>query len=142
MRHAEFVLEDLSGQNNSLISDMTALAQNSHAAGVTVRTRKVQVETVSIDHFCVTEKLIPSVVKIDVEGAELMVLQGMDDVLRQAMPILIVEYGAGVPRLMMCWNTSLCMATDFWLRQCPRSMASHPSRRTTYFVSIGTSIKT
>jgi hypothetical protein len=74
-----------------LLSDTTILSQNSRAAGVIAHTRKVQVETVSIDHICDTEKLVPSVVKIDVEGAELMVLHGMDNVLRHAMPILIVE---------------------------------------------------
>jgi FkbM family methyltransferase len=88
---AEFMLEDLSGQNNSLISDVTILVQNSNAAGVTPRTIKVQVETVSIDHLCATEKLVPSVIKIDVEGAELMVLKGMDNVLRQVTPIIIAE---------------------------------------------------
>lgn len=88
---AEFLVEDLTGQNNSLLSDLTTLERNSRAAGVTAHTKKVQVETVSIDYFCETERFTPVLVKIDVEGAELIVLQGMDQTLRQALPILIVE---------------------------------------------------
>jgi FkbM family methyltransferase len=49
-----------------------------HRAGPvsTAETATVEVETISLDEFCERTKLYPDVVKIDVEGAELLVLQG------------------------------------------------------------------
>jgi FkbM family methyltransferase len=44
------------------------------------------VETVSIDAFCAREAIVPSFIKIDVEGAELDVLRGARDTIRRAGP--------------------------------------------------------
>lgn len=43
-----------------------------------------------LDSFCANRNLVPAILKIDVEGAELMVLQGAGDVLQHA-PIILVE---------------------------------------------------
>jgi FkbM family methyltransferase len=50
-----------------------------------------QVPTLTLDSFCRAEGLAPDVVKIDVEGAELMVLHGSAEMLREHHPVLIVS---------------------------------------------------
>lgn len=56
----------------------------------------LQVDAVTIDD-CVSRQGLrpPSVVKIDVEGAELEVLEGMADVADRHRPIVIAEFDAG-----------------------------------------------
>lgn len=44
------------------------------------------VETVSLDDFCAREGIVPSFIKIDVEGAELDVLKGARETIRRAGP--------------------------------------------------------
>ena len=51
----------------------------------------VEVEAVTIDDFCARHGIRPSLIKIDVEGAELEVLRGADAVLRRFRPLLLVE---------------------------------------------------
>lgn len=51
---------------------------------------KVSVTTLTLDSYCHQTGLIPSLVKIDVEGAELMVLQGAQRLLEIHHPDLIV----------------------------------------------------
>jgi hypothetical protein len=48
------------------------------------------VPTVTLDRHCAQYDLRPALVKIDVEGAELEVLEGCRQVLRQARPVVIV----------------------------------------------------
>ena len=51
---------------------------------------QIKVETVSLDDFS-RDKRLPTVIKIDVEGAEAEVLQGARNIIAQAAPVLIVE---------------------------------------------------
>lgn len=52
--------------------------------------RTVQVETVTLDKFCETTHLRPELVKIDVEGAELLVLRGCTGLLEECCSKFIV----------------------------------------------------
>ena len=51
---------------------------------------QIKVETVSLDDFS-RDKRLPTVIKIDVEGAEAEVLRGARNIISPAAPVLIVE---------------------------------------------------
>lgn len=52
--------------------------------------RQVSIQTVSLDTFCREAKQKPDFVKIDVEGAELLVLRGAEKLLGEIQPTLIL----------------------------------------------------
>jgi FkbM family methyltransferase len=87
---AKFLLEDLSGQNNSLISD-AHLRKAAAGAYVQAGIQTMEVETVTLDSFCANEGTQPNLVKIDAEESELVILQGMRQLMRTARPAIIVE---------------------------------------------------
>lgn len=71
-----------------------------HASSSQPATKTIQVETIALDDF---GNVHPHLVKIDVEGAEALVLKGMHTLLRTAKPILLIElhgYEAG----RACWQ--------------------------------------
>jgi FkbM family methyltransferase len=82
----EFVTYEAEGDvhNPSLlgrIGDVASLGKGS----------RVRVEMVTLDSVAVSHNLWPDVVKIDTEGAEALILDGMQHILSQANPVLIVE---------------------------------------------------
>ena len=54
--------------------------------------KKVTVETISIDTIHEQFHFIPSIIKIDVEGAELEVIKGATNLLQKYTPIIVIEY--------------------------------------------------
>ena len=54
----------------------------------------VTVQTISLDEFCIENQLIPTFIKIDVEGAEHLVLQSMEKLLKTHTPTLSIEVSA------------------------------------------------
>ena len=88
---AKFFVEDFSGQNNSLMSDYAVFQKNLDNAGVSGETRPVVVKTTSLDEFIKAEGTSPQFIKIDVEGAEELVVDGMQDILKEVRPILMIE---------------------------------------------------
>lgn len=84
-------VEDLTGQNNSLIPDFPELRENARVANVAPRVEPVEVETVSLDDFCRQHELCPHFVKVDVEGFELDVMRGAAELLNRCRPLLLVE---------------------------------------------------
>jgi FkbM family methyltransferase len=84
-------LEDLTGQNNSLISDFSTLRENEEAAHVRARRSECHVEVVSLDAYCFAQDRRPGFIKIDVEGFEYEVLRGMQRVLGEVRPLLMIE---------------------------------------------------
>lgn len=53
-------------------------------------TKTIEVESVTVDGFCAEQNARPSFIKIDVEGAESLVLRGAGRVLREFRPIIIL----------------------------------------------------
>lgn len=51
----------------------------------------MQVKTTTIDEYCITKNVYPTLVKIDVEGAEDLVLQGMLNTLSVNLPDIIID---------------------------------------------------
>jgi FkbM family methyltransferase len=49
----------------------------------------VSVKSISLDEYCATRNIVPEFIKIDVEGAEMKVLQGMTKLLSSSLKILI-----------------------------------------------------
>jgi FkbM family methyltransferase len=91
---ASFYIENYSGQNNSLLPDYGMFDENLRSAGLEARVHRttVDVECITLDEFLTTGGWrAPSLIKIDVEGAELTVLRGMDDALRAGNVVLMVE---------------------------------------------------
>jgi FkbM family methyltransferase len=84
-------VEDLSGQNNSLIDNLPVLEANTRAAGVQPRLSKLTVQALSLDSFRSSQRRRANFIKIDVEGAEYQVLVGARETLKSDRPILMVE---------------------------------------------------
>ena len=97
---ASFYIENYTGQNNSLLNDYVRLDDNLDAAGLGSRVvrSKVEVNCIRLDDF-LKDGAAPSFIKIDVEGAELMVLKGMSHTLRAANLALMVEVTCRAPQV-------------------------------------------
>ena len=86
---SEFILSD----------DLTGPSSGSHLAGATkplssVVYKKFQhgrVNTRRVDSLIAEGEESPSVIKIDIEGAELLMLQGAKELLRRKKPLLLIE---------------------------------------------------
>lgn len=86
-----FWAEDLTGQNGSIIPGYSAVDTTAKSHGVRAQTREVTVEVVTLDSFAGRVGVAPSFAKIDVEGAESLVLRGMGDILAGARPRIMIE---------------------------------------------------
>jgi FkbM family methyltransferase len=86
-----FWAEDLTGQNGSIISGYSGVDTTAKSHGVRARTREVTVEVATLDSFARGVGVAPRFAKIDVEGAELLALRGMTDILRDARPRMMIE---------------------------------------------------
>lgn len=88
---SRFFIEDLSGQNNSLLSDYANAEEVKKNAHVKVTKRTVEIEVTTLTDFCNIHDLLPDFIKIDIEGAELYAISGGIEVLRKCKPMLMVE---------------------------------------------------
>lgn len=88
---ADLFEESLTGQNNALDAPYHRLAANRamNPAEVAIQVRRVRVTT--LDAVAAELGRLPDLVKIDVEGHELAVLRGAQQVLERARPVLMVE---------------------------------------------------
>jgi FkbM family methyltransferase len=93
---APFFLEDLTGQNNTLIKDYHVAQRHLDDFGLhRVSTSTQMVQCVTGDAFFDSVGN-PNIdfLKIDVEGAELAVLRGLINTLKQSSPALLIECSA------------------------------------------------
>lgn len=80
-------------------SSMASLSAANAAGGI-----EVDVACSTLDHLCAAHGIARAdLVKIDVEGAELSVLRGMDRILRQMRPVIVLELE---PRLLSAFDTT------------------------------------
>jgi FkbM family methyltransferase len=87
---ARFYVDDISGATGTLEDGATAF--NAVQYGVT--SPVVEVETITIDSLIAAAHPAPSLIKIDVEQAELRVIRGGAKLLQEKQPIVMVEtYG-------------------------------------------------
>lgn len=52
---------------------------------------RIKVKTVSIDKYCADKQVAPTLIKIDAEGAEHIILQAMEQTLSTAKPVVSIE---------------------------------------------------
>ncbi len=88
---ATFWSEELTGQNGSIIPGYSGVESTARSHGVRPQTREVIVEIVTLDWFAKRLEAPPQFIKIDVEGAELLVLRGMGNILATARPRIMIE---------------------------------------------------
>lgn len=88
---APFYVENLTGQNNSLYNDYQMFHINAQYASYKKAYVEVPVDVVTLDSFVQEKSIVVDFVKIDVEGSELNVLQGMGSCLAANKPMLMIE---------------------------------------------------
>ena len=93
----EFAVTDSSGVSdffihNQGISSINSLFESSVASEAPSESPidKISVRTRSLDDYCESTRLIPDLIKIDVEGAELLVIRGASTILSKHKPALIL----------------------------------------------------
>jgi FkbM family methyltransferase len=92
--HLPFYLEDISGQNNSLLKDFWVFDNVSKSAFLQGQYHEVLVEVVTIDQIVSEKNIAPTFLKVDVEGAEFNVLQGAINTIHRYKPVLMLEVNA------------------------------------------------
>lgn len=88
---ADFYVEDLTGQNNSLIADYQVFQDNVQRAGVKANTTIQRVQLTTLDAYCDSHGLTPDFIKIDIEGAEKYAIFGSEAIIRKHRPVFMVE---------------------------------------------------
>ncbi len=88
---ARFYIENITGQNNSLIRDYEVFLKNKELSFSNEVSREVVINTIRLDDFLDEENVSPDFIKIDVEGAELDVINGMLSCLSNDKPMLMIE---------------------------------------------------
>jgi FkbM family methyltransferase len=86
-----FWIESLSGQNNSLDRQYKNFDVNRKAAYSQEGMSRITVPMTTLDSYLAATGLRPSLLKIDVEGAENLVLRGAERCLAEIRPTIIVE---------------------------------------------------
>jgi FkbM family methyltransferase len=61
-----------------------------------LKPKQISVKADSLDNYCRARDAAPDFIKIDAEGAEYPILQGMSDLLRTRRPLLTMEVGTDV----------------------------------------------
>jgi len=88
---AVFFIENLTGQNNSLLPEYYQVGVNEKLSYTVCKKSQIEVETITLDSFCEQFDIRPNFIKIDVEGAELLAIKGGIKILQNYQPALMVE---------------------------------------------------
>ena len=82
--------------------------RNSGEMAFLSKPEKIKVKTVSLDHYCAQNKVSPTLIKIDAEGAEHIILKAMERILKEDKPILSIEVAGGEE-----WKENCHLSIDF-----------------------------
>ena len=64
----------------------------------------VEVQTVRLDDYCASRGIVPTAIKVDVEGAELDVLRGGEETIVAHHPVIFLStHGASIHRACLAW---------------------------------------
>ena len=81
------------GEFNEIIADGSiALSMLGGNPISTKQCKSKEVDIITLDSFCLENKIIPNAIKIDTEGNELFVLQGAYDIIDKHHPVIYCEY--------------------------------------------------
>jgi hypothetical protein len=86
--------------------------------------------SVALDDFCSATRLFPSLVKVDIEGAEFDALNGAQQLISQHRPHLILEQQAGDDRCLAWLHAQDYVAIDLASYRMVRSSADFPKGST------------
>jgi len=79
----------IAGENGVVYFETTESSTTNHI--ISDQNRGIAVTAVCLDWFCLTNGIRPEVIKIDVEGAEYLVLLGSQSILKKYKPEVLVE---------------------------------------------------
>ena len=99
-------VQDQSGQAEFLVAPSTGMGKVNGSAGRASvdYEESIQVEGISIDGFIEdTRNLLPDILKIDIEGGEVLALPGMVKLLHAHRPILLIELH-GIEAAQVTWD--------------------------------------
>lgn len=88
----QLAIADMSGEVDIVEARIGNLGASSIRPSQQVSGRIFRVPSISIDEYCERERARPDLIKIDVEGAELLVLRGAGRTLRDHRPLVIIEF--------------------------------------------------
>lgn len=103
-------ISDHSGDTLEFFVDQSSLGNSNTFQNFSDKVRKESVQTLALDEFCAQNATGPvSVMKMDIEGAELSALRGALQMIRRWKPDLVIEFNAGLARrlgqdLFEIWN--------------------------------------
>jgi FkbM family methyltransferase len=120
---ATFWSEDLTGQNGSIIPGYVGVGTTAKSHGVQAVTREVTVPVVTLDSFAGRLGVAPGFVKIDIEGAELLALRGMGNILASARPRMMIEVTNESERVF-----ETLAGADYVLFNANQRTVSHPGQ--------------
>ncbi len=55
-------------------------------------TNEIFCETITLDDFCIKNKLLPEIIKVDIEGAEIDLLYGSLNLIKRCQPMIFLSY--------------------------------------------------
>ena len=86
-----FYEEEITGQNNSMFSDYHIFEENRQHAFSNENYHERQVTTTRLDTFIGRSDCVPDFLKIDIEGAERLALEGASSAIAKYAPVILVE---------------------------------------------------
>ena len=88
---ASFFVEEFGGFTNSLVEEFTLSENESliESQSMSSNVSSVVVETDTLDNICSQNNFVPNFIKIDVEGAEYVVLKGASNTLKNVNALMV-----------------------------------------------------